>query len=585
MKKNNRSFKKIITSILAVSMATALCFNVSAAAPAGAKNAGSGTATDSVTTDPAEKLVFDADTGTVTGYDDYTDAANLVIPSKINGVSVKSIGKGAFEGCVLTSITIPDSVTSIGDGAFCRSYNLTSINIPGGVTSIGKEALSDCQSLAGITVDSDNQNYTSENGVLFDKEKTKLIQYPIGSTQAAYIIPSSVTSIGDGAFYDCMTSLASVTIPSGVTSIGDEAFFYCYELASLTIPDSVTSIGDRAFFACSGLTSVTIPGNVESIGDSPLAYCDNLTDISVDPDNKNYTSGNGILFNKDKTKLIQYPAGKTLTAYAIPDSVTAIGDSAFGWCKNLISITIPDSVTTIGEAAFLECESLKSAAIPDGVTSVSQGEFAYCYELTSVSIPDGVTSIGSYAFKMCNTLASIYIPSSVTSIDDGAFEETGLSSVTIPDGVTRIGCNAFWRCCNLTSVNIPESVASIGDGAFKECSGLTSISVYTGNQNYTSKNGVLFNKDMTHLIRYPAADTRSAYTVPNSVTSIDEGAFSECSNLTSVTIPQSVTNIGAAVFMDCDSLTIYGTAGSCAQSYANEIGVPFKESQAKTASA
>ena len=234
------------------------------------------------------------------------------------GNSVTSIGGCAFWSCKsLTSVTIPDSVTSIGKSAFSYCTSLTSVTIPDSVTTIGEYAFNGCTSLSNIYVDSNNKNYTSLNGNLFNKDKTELIQYAVGKT--------------------------------------DEFF---------SIPSSVTSIGDLAFDGCKSLMSITIPNNVTSIGKYAFKGCTSLTNIYVDSNNKNYTSVNGNLYNKNKTEVIQYAVGKTDEYFSIPSSVTSIGAYAFYNCTNLKSITIPDSVTSIGDGAFYECTKLIAAVVP-----------------------------------------------------------------------------------------------------------------------------------------------------------------------------------------------------------------------------
>ena len=304
-------------------------------------------------------------------------------------------------------------------------------------------------------------------------------------------------------------SITSVIIENGVTSIGEWAFYYCRSLTSVTIPNSVTSIGARAFYSCSSLTSLTSPNSVTSIGRYAFLNCSSLTSIDVASENPNYCSVDGVLFNKDKTELIQYPIGNARTEYTIPCSVTSIGERAFGGCSSLTSITIPNSVTSIGDAAFLDCSSL-----------------------TSVTIPNSVTSIGEVAFQACS----------------------GLTSVTIPNSVTSIGYLAFASCSKLTSVTIPNSVTSIGNEAFSDCLSLTSINVAVDNPDYCSVDGVLFNKDKI-LIQYPIGNARTKYTIPNSVTGIGSSAFYNCSRLTSITIPNCVTGIGVWAFSECSSLT------------------------------
>ncbi len=275
-------------------------------------------------------LYYDLDTGTKTAEVTSGSArysGNIVIPAYVDYAAttycVTSIGNQAFYySTSLTSVTIPNSVTSIGEGAFYGCSGLTNVTIPNSVTSIESSAFQACTGLTNIT------------------------------------IGNSVTSIGYAAFVWC-TSLTSVTIPNSVTSIGDYVFQDCYSLTSITIPNSVTSIGEYAFAGCSGLTSIEIPSSVTSIGKAPLAGCASLTDINVAADNTKYCSVNGVLFNNEKTNLIQYPGGKA-GAYTIPNSVTSIGEGAFYGCSGLTNVTIPNSVTSIGEGAFYGCSGLAS---------------------------------------------------------------------------------------------------------------------------------------------------------------------------------------------------------------------------------
>ena len=362
---------------------------------------------------------------------------------------IKTIGNYAFFWCSsLTSINIPDSVTSIGEYAFSGCSSLTSINIPDSVTSIGKSAFSSCSSLTSIT------------------------------------IPNSVTSIGDEAFWSC-SSLTSITIPDGVTSIGDDAFRDCSSLTSITIPDGVTSIGEGAFVGCSSLESIVVGNN----------------------NSKYYSQGN-CLMEKDTNTLILgcknsiIPDGVTsigkyafygcssLTSITIPDSVTSIGKYAFYECSSLTSITIGNGVTSIGDDAFGGCSNLesivvgnnnskyysqgncliekdtntlilgcKNSIISDSVTSIGEYAFWGC-SLTSINIPDSVTSIGYNAFRKCRSLTSVTISNSVEIIDGCTFYEcNSLTNVTIGNSVTSISWDAFYGCVSLTSITFEGSVA------------------------------------------------------------------------------------------------------------------------------
>ena len=579
--------KKVISLFLSVAMLLSIVSVVDFSAYASVKTGKCG---DNVT------YSLDTETGvlTISGTGKMTDYSYSSSPfcndTKIKVVTidygVTSIGKYAFRSCKnLTSVTMPNSLTSIGENSFDACIDLTSMIIPDSVKSIGEHAFYTCTSLKNVTignslnmisnfvfvgcnslenimVDENNLNYSSIDGVLFNKKKTELILYPVGNSRNAYSIPNSVTSIGYYAFWGC-TNLRNIKIPNNVESIGDYAFYNCTSLTSVTIPNSVTSIGNDAFYGCSSLTSVTIPDSVTSIGYSALSSCTSLTSIEVSYDNENYSSVDGVLFDKDKTKLIQYPAGSNRTIYNIPNSVISIGSDAFVGCTSLTSVTIPNSVTSIGGSAFSGCTNLTSITIPDSVTSIGSYAFEDCTSLTSVTIGNSVTSIGGSAFSGCTSLTSITIPDSVTSIGDYAFYEcTSLKSVTIPDSATSIGDYAFYECTSLKSVTIPNSVTSIGHNAFYGCYFTSENFVNNSNVEIdgysrptivdTDDKGFCIKSNM--LVKMRPVYAIGEVTIPNSITSIGWSAFYNCRNLTSVTIPNSIESIGDNAFNGCSKL-------------------------------
>ncbi len=293
--------------------------------------------------------------------------AVVTIPSAIDSLPVTGIG-GFFNSSPIL-VTIPSSVTSIGDGAFEGCDRLATITIPDSVTNLGDYAFDQCQDLAMVTMG------------------------------------NSVTNIGVSVFFGC-PSLTIITIPDSVTSIGDSAFSGCTSLPSITIPGSVTSIGGGAFSG-TGLTNIAFPSTLANIGKNAFAGCVSLTQITVDPLNPFHSSVDGVLFDKSQTTVIQYPSGKA-GRYTIPDSVTSIGSEAFYGCEWLSSVTIPDSVTNIGSQAFSGCTSLASVAIPNSVTNIGWQTFSGCRSLASLTIPNSVTSIGDAAFEDCGSLRSVY---------------------------------------------------------------------------------------------------------------------------------------------------------------------------------
>jgi len=314
-----------------------------------------------------------------------------------------------------------------------------------------------------------------------------------------------VTEIGNDAFETSGTSLiTSVIIPIGVTSIGTGAFYGCTNLTSITIPDSVTSIGSSAFYNCTNLTSITIPTSVASIGDGAFSGCSNLTSITVDEDNPNYTSENGILYNKAKTELCAWPTASG--SIIVPAGVTSIGNGAFQGCTGLTSITIPTNVTSIGSSAFYQCTNLTAITIPAGVTTIGANTFLQCRSLTTINIPANVTSIGNLAFYYCTGIKTITFAagSQLQTIGNRAFDEcTGLTELTFPTSLRTIGQYAFWDCTGIASIIIPTSITTISYAAFDGWRNTQIINVgYASQSEADAKWGSSWRQSCSAVIRY-----------------------------------------------------------------------------------
>jgi len=450
--------------------------------------------------------------------------------------SVTSIGGGAFWGCSnLTSVTIPNSVTSIGDYAFSNCSGLTSVTIPSSVTSIGDYAFSNCSGLTSVT----NPNSVTSIGDGAFSGCSGLTAVTIGNC---------VTSIGAGAFSGC-SGLTSVTIPNGVTSIGDYAFAGCSGLTSVTIPNSVISIGDGAFELCSGLTSVTIPKSVTSIGGSAFSGCSALKDIICQGLNPAYLKESSCFNGVNKTTCILW----------VPKSATKDYSSAQGWnsFNNIIEegTVVEYDVTLQGAGQLLNVLGVNNFKHVAKLTISGQINGTDILLIRS-KLP--LLSILNMEKAVIVSGGVPYYTSYTTTdnqIGDYAFYGcAGLDTVTIPNSVTAIGEFAFYRCSGLTTVTIPNNVTSIGDRAFQECSGLKELLVSGDNTSFCSVDGVLFSKDKSTLISYPNSRSNS-YIIPNSVTSIGAWAFESCSGLDTVTIPTSVTSIGNGAFEFCSGLT------------------------------
>lgn len=319
----------------------------------------------------------------------------------------KTIADSAFSSCDVTSVTVPDSVTSIGRYAFYFCDSLTSITIPDSVTRIGENAFL----CTGMYNDDSTWDALYIGNHLIKVENYKLEQ----------------------------DNISNFTVKARTKTIAEHAFSACNKLTSITLPDSITSIGSHAFDSCGSLTSITIPKSVTSIGNSAFNTCYNLKSINVDHNNPAYCSKDGVLYNKTKTEIVRLPC-ETNTSFTIPSGVTRIADGAFEFCKSLKNITVPDGVLRIGNSAFERCENLMSITIPDSVTSIGDSVFLGCLSLTGITIPDGVMEIGYRTFYNCLGLTSVTIPNSVLIIDKEAFK----NCIKLRD-VYYIGSKTDWE--------------------------------------------------------------------------------------------------------------------------------------------
>ncbi len=361
---------------------------------------------------------------------------DVIIPSTLGGAKVTLIDTLAFEKCSeVTSIVVPDTVTSIGMDTFRGCSKLKKVTLPNTITSIGLDAFAECSSL----------NYIN--------------------------IPTSLTKIELGTFNGCSS------------------------LTDIVIPSSVTTIETDAFFGCTGLTTVNLSLSLVKITPSAFAGCSKLTSLSIASGNTAFTSVDGILYSKDKSTLVIYPWGKVTSSVTIADHVKTIGPWVFAGISNLKSIVFPSGLTSIGNNAFRET-GLTNVTIPGTVKSIDYNVFEKCSSLTSLILSEGVQEVDTFAFSQCNSLQSVRIPGTMTRVESSTFQNCGsLTTISMVNGVQTIGRDAFNGCSSLKEIYMPSTIKTIEKGAFQKCPALKSMWFY-GYPPNIDWNAVDYQKDV-----------------------------------------------------------------------------------------
>ena len=523
-------------------------------------------------------------------FKDFTALTVVRLPA-----SLTEIGSSAFSYCeALKSVAFPEGLKTIGNSAFDGCSSLRAVTIPASVKSIEISAFSRCAGLREINVAAGNLNYSSLDGVLFDKARTMLIQYPGGKTIASYTVPESVSEIGWGAFEEC-ESLKQVKLPNALTCIDWAAFCGCTGLTSITIPDGVSYISSYAFFECPGIKRVTIPYGVQTIAPEAFGYIDGGKTEGFTICGKTgsaaqtYAEGNGFAFAPiQDTTLVSGNCGDkgsnlTWSMDGETGCLTISGSGAmadyylgsapwFDYRERIVSVSLPAGLTQIGNNAFRSCGAVSAVDLPEGLKRIGESAFRDCAALTDAALPARLTSIGREAFYGCEGLTSLSLPAGLQALEESVFYGcTGLKNVSLSGRVSRIGASAFACCERLSELKLPAGLTEIGESAFASCKSLTEMKLPAG---------------LTDIEAYAFACCERLTDVyfPESLTAVSNGAFYDCKMLLWVSIPDSVTKIEDYAFgyqneddgiKRIDGFTIYGTEGSAAHRYAGLNGFLF----------
>lgn len=550
-----------------------------------------------------EYTILDDDSICVSRY--IGNNTEITVPAEIDGYKVAVIGSGAFANSIgkeLKSITISEGVKSISKRAFTHS-NIDSIFIPASVNDIHAEAFFACQ-FEKIDANRNNQYFITDNGVLFNKDKTKLLAYPRKNTPTSYTIPNGVKTIEYAAFA-FNGNLSNVIIPDTVKSINSNAFTYCENLKNITMPSSIIHISENAFelsqceeidggyyigdclidssddigenfvikegtrlvadCALKGiysLESIKVPASVEVIGDCAFLqfnsdsgydeFKSKFKSINVSKDNKNFCSVDGVMFNKDKTELLYYPCGKDDTTYTVANTVEKLGKVSFASNK-LESIKLPDNLKYIGESAF-QYSGIKSISLPDSVEYL--GKYAFNRSvLESVEIPTKIINIEEGCFEYCYQLKNVLFKGNIENINDYAFNSCeSLAVIDIPDSVTHIGDGAL-QLTDIEKIKLPYNLENIGKYAFNNCEKLQEVII--PDNEITINNRAFYNCPKLNIV-----------TIPAKIKSIGTSAFGYKGDIYNETDEYSEEGV-------LENLIIQGYSGTATETYANENGIEF----------
>lgn len=528
-----------------------------------------------------------------------------------------------FWNCTsLERIDIPDSVKSIGKEAFKNCTSLETVNIGSGTGYIASDAFSGCTAIKNFIVSADNGAFCSDNDkAVYTKDKTVLVMYPCGSEDESYTLLPETRVINYNAFSGC-AALTEVLLNDGLETIRTEAFLNCTSLGRVIIPDTVTYISASSFrntafynddaswtdnclyngawllevkadavknlsvqsgtkylsdgclynpsyFGSITIETVHFPESFVGMSDGAFQDCKNLTAFTVDADNAYYSADGetGVLYNKDKTKLLVCPRGNADTELDVPDTVEYIAPYALYNCRKLTKVTLPDSLKTIGKYAFYYCSRLRDLDLPGNLESIGERAFYNCSNFNPSELPSSVRYIGSHAFLFSGAYDDeTKWDGNLLYIGDFLLDsrrDDAVTEIIVKDGTRAMAIGAIgYNFSTAESIVLPAELEAVENGFLSDCESLKSIQVSEDNQNLMSRDGVLYNKDMTSLLSYPRARQASSFDIPETVTTLAPDAFIYCREFDHITIPRSMRMISEYAFGYCYSLKSVSYSGT-----------------------
>ncbi len=489
------------------------------------------------------------------------EATEVVLPDTLGGKPLKEIGEDAFASTpFVTSITIPASVTKIGDPSF-----------------------SALPKLAKLTVAEDSVGFLVQDDVLYHKKMKTVYCYPQGKAGDSFTLPDSITTIGAKAFYN--TQLKTVVMGDKVTKVLASAFENSANLESVTFSAKLSQIYERAFSGCGSLKSVALPESLTSIAAGAFRQCASLEEISVPAGvgvldaeafdgcaalRKAVIAGKGV----QRVSAATFRGCVSLESVEYAADLLGVGEEAFRGCAKLAQFRLTDSLTTLERYAFDGCASLTELYLPgtlsvigahalDGtgfldaqegdVVVVGNGVVVAVRGATEVTLPETVKAVSF----LNSDVTKVTVPEGVTALCDGAFQDCkALTDISLPASLTQLGKQAFAGCEGLRTFTIPVGTTTIGDGCFTGCPGIEAFQVASGNATFSVDQGVLYDNSRKYLIWYPQGSANTSYTVPYGPIFIEDGAFQGAQNLESVdcTKAQDILGIGDYAFADCPKL-------------------------------